>query len=1050
MPEGAFLSHTGGPRGPRAPYTQPSGRILAFGPYALDFDRFELRRDGVPVSVQPKPLALLFHLARHHDRLVPRDELVAHLWPDVVVSEDALFHALKVAREAVGDTGARQRVIQTVRGVGYRFVAEVEESLARSTRALAWRPDARAEPPLVGREPLLAHLLRALDDAAAGRGRGVLLEGEAGVGKTRVLDAIADAARARGMRVLRGGSREAGGPAFAPWSQALEDLLAASSDSDLAAFADPAIGPWVAALVPILVERIPGLSPVAPEAGREESRWRQFDAISRVLVAAARSQPLVVLLDDLHWADAASLRLVEHLIPELRRHAILLIGAHREAPASLLSVLRGEIARLGGGDALRVERLSQDHVGSLLSALFGEALDPSLVAAIHERTSGNPFFVVEMARELAPRLGDGPAAVQDALAGVPEAVRQVVNGRVARLPELTRGLLELAATCGPEFDVALVQRATDDGADAVLDALEQALRARLIEEVPGAVGRMRFAHGLIHEAIRAELSGLRRARLHLALGEALEAQAGGDAGPPAAALAHHFCEAAALGTAERAARWSIRAGDAALGRVAYEEAAGHFERAVSLVDPATLAPQERFELLFALGRARHFGLGDYVRARESFAAASAAARELGDPGRLAEAALAYAAIPQSSLVEAEQACCAVLEDGLAAQPAGAVVPRARLLARRAAFLASEPRRQAEAVETATQALAAARSAGDSHAVLEALLPLNRALRLQGMSSPERRLAISGESTALAATLGEAVFETLAHGQRIAPLLELGRGAELDAEVERYVALAERLRIPALQWIVPVLRSMQQLLRGAFDEVERTALAALPIAARVPDSVAPGVFAVLLFTLRREQGRLAEVELPMRGLVEQYPFPGPRTWLSFLLAECGRPDEARRELDRLAREGLGALAGTEGWRACLGMLGEACAALDDAERAAEVASELGPAAEHCLVLGDGILCLGPAARVLGSLAALLGRWDEAEAHFVRAAALCEGLGSPPWAARTSYDHARALLRRGRALDRERAAALLREAGGIAASLGMTRLAEQVRTAGQRGA
>jgi DNA-binding winged helix-turn-helix (wHTH) protein/tetratricopeptide (TPR) repeat protein len=1047
MPDGATHDDPG--RAGRASGGAPGSRgagIFAFGEHELDGDRFELRRHGVRVPVQPKPLALLLYLARHHARLVPRDELVGYLWPDVVVSDDALFHAVKMAREAVGDRGSRQCVIETVRGVGFRFAAALAE---RSGRA-PWSAGGaeRALPPLLGREMLLGRLLPALDAAARGRGGVVLLEGEAGVGKTRLLDAIGEVARQRGLRVLRGGCRKDGGPAFAPWSQALEDLFAASSDAELAPLADPGVGPWIAALVPSLLDRFPALAAVAADARDGESRWRQFAAVSRVLAAAARSRPLVVLLDDLHWADPATLRLVEHLVPELHGHAVLLVGAHRDEraePSELLSILRGEISRHGAGEALRVERLSREEVASLLAALLGAPPAPPLAAAVYERTSGNPFFVVEMAHDLAPRMADAHSGIAFVRACVPEAVRQVVKARLARLPERTRDVLSLAAVSGGEFEVSIVQRAAGHTSGEVLDALEEALGVRLLEEVPGAAGRLRFAHALIHDAIASDLAELRRARLHLALGDALEAQEGGDA-PPAAALARHLCGAVPLATRERAARWSMRAAQEAMQRLAYEEAAGHYERAASLVDPETLAPEARFDLLFGLGRARHYGLGDFVRARESFRATAAVARGLRDPARLAEAALAHSGIPQSSLTEVEGECCAALEEALAAQPAGAAVARARLLARLAAFLASEPRRQAEAVELATQAVAAARNAGDPHAILETLLPLNRALRLQGTSEPERRVAITAESTALGAATGDAVLETLAHGQRVSALLELGLGAEADAEVDRYAALAGRLRMPALYWIVPVLRAMQQLRRGELDAVERTALGALPIARSVPGSVAPDVLAVLLYVLRREQGRLAEGEAPTRELAERYPrHPGPRAWLALLLAEAGRANEARRELEDVVSGGLDRLAGTEGWRACLAMLAEACVALGDVERAAALQAELAPVARHCLVLGDGILCLGPAARVLGSLAALRSRFDEAEAHFERARELCESLASPLWAARTRLDHARALARRGRPADRDRAALLLGEAARAAAALGLPCLAQQVRAA-----
>jgi DNA-binding winged helix-turn-helix (wHTH) protein/tetratricopeptide (TPR) repeat protein len=1025
-------------RGPAA-RRETAGAVYVFGDHELDAERFELRRRGARVPIQPKPLALLLYLARHHTRLVPREELVTHLWPDVSVSDDALFHAVKMAREAVGDRGSRQGVIETVRGVGFRFAAPLELRGGVPARGPAPRAPARSAP-LVGREALLARLEAALDDAAAGRGGIVLLEGEAGVGKTSLLDAVADLARARGLRVARGACRESGGPAFAPWSQALEELLAAASDSELSSLSDAATGPWIAALVPILVERLPGLAPGARDE-RGESRWRQFAAVSRALALAARAHPLVVLLDDLHWADTASLRLVEHLVPELRRQPLLVVGAQRDertGGVALLSVLRGEIARTGAGCVERVERLSRDEVGRLFAALSGAAPEAWLVSALHARTSGNPFLVVELVRELAPRLAAGPAELYRALSEVPGAVRQVVSGRVARLSARAREILALAAVAGPEFELARLQNAAATEPDDVLDALDEALGARLVEELPGAPGRLRFAHGLIHEAILAELDGLRRARLHLALGLAFEA-AGGEVAAPAAELARHFLAAEALGTSARAAHWSLRAGAAASRSLAYEEAAGHYERALARLDPGALAPEARYDLLLALGRARHFGLGDYVRAREAFSAAAAVARELGDPARLAEAALAYAAIPQSSVPEAERECCAVLEDALAAQPPDAELARARLLARLAAFLASEPRRQAEAVALARGALATARRAQDASTVLEALLPLNRALRLQGLTPPEERLAVSAESSALAEALDAGVFENLARGQRISPLLELARRAEVDTEVDRYAALAERLRVPALSWLVPILRAMQQLLDGDFGRVEATALSALPVAAKVPGSVAPGVIAVLLYVLRREQGRLAEVEGAMRGLVASYPgVPGPRAWLALLLAESGRPDLAREELAWFAREGLGTLAGTEGWRPSLAMLGEACLAVGEDGLLPALHAELLPVARHCLVVGDGILCVGPAARVLGGMAARLGRLDEAWAHFERALALAGELRSPPWAARTRLDWARALLRHGGRADRARAAVLAGEARAAASAGGMPRI------------
>jgi len=1021
---------------------------LVFAEYELDPERFELRRLGVRVPTQPKPLALLFYLARHRERLVPREELVAYLWPDVVVSDDALFHAVKMAREAVGDHGRQQRVIETVRAVGFRFVAAVEVRARPPRRRMRPRAGATARGPLYGRELQLERIQAALDGLAGGRGRALLFEGEAGVGKTRLLDELADAARAAGARVARGSARESEGPAFALWSQALDELLTASSDSELARVASA--GPWLAQLVPSLRERLPALPEAdASAAASPEARWRLFEAVKRALVNAAQERPLVLLLDDLHWAAAGSLRLVEFLLADLAHHPILIAGAYRDARVARdhpLPSLLGELTRHGAGETMAVGRLSRDGVGALLSSLLDAAAGPELVGAVHERSAGNPFYVVQIARELAARLASAPASWRETLAGVPQAVRQVVAGRLSQLGDTARDVLDLAAVAGAEFDVALLQRAFEAGPDAVLDGLEEALAARFLDETAGAVGRLRFAHALIRETIVAELPALRCARLHRALGEALEAQSARDTEPPVAAIANHYAAAASVGATDAAVRWLLRAGDTLMERMAYEEAGGHYERAAALADPAALPPLVRYGVLFGLGRARHFGLGDFVRARESFRAALEAARAQGDAERMAEAALAYAAIPQSSVPAVEEACCSVLETALAAQPEGALRTRARLMARLAAFVASAPRRQDEAVTLATQALARARSLGDPRVIIESLLALNRTLRLRGLSPPEERLALTAESVALAARTGDALLEIVARGQRIAPLLELGRGTELDVELACYDALSERLRIPAFEWLVPIQHAMQQLLRGELAQVEATALAALPLAAKVPDSVAPSVLATLFFLLRREQDRLDEMEAPIRLVMERYTtLQGPRAWLALLLAERGQREDAQREIDHLLAGGLAGLEGTEGWRPSLAMLGEACATLGDVRAAPLLLDALQPVACHGLVVGDGVLYVGPAARILGLLCALLGRYDEAESWFARALAHCEGIGARAFAARTLLDHGRALLRRGGAEDCLRADGLLREAETRGSALGLTRLLVEAKAA-----
>src|SRR5262245_8661770 len=297
--------------------------IFAFSDFELDESLYQLRRRGEVVRLEPKVFDVLAYLVRQRDRVVPKDELLARLWPGEFVSETVLPRCITAARKAVGDDPAGQKVIQTVHGRGYRFVASVAGD-ARRAPAADGAGAGRPADTFVGREQAMAELRAALDDAFAGRGRLVFLVGEPGIGKTRTAEELVAVARQRGARVHGGRCyEEDGSPAFWPWVQVLRGCIRDVEPRQLAAELGAAAAD-IAELVPELRQSVPQL-PSPPSLPPEQARFRVFDAAATFLRLAARPHPLIVVLDDLHWADKASLLLLQFLAREIRDAHVLLV-----------------------------------------------------------------------------------------------------------------------------------------------------------------------------------------------------------------------------------------------------------------------------------------------------------------------------------------------------------------------------------------------------------------------------------------------------------------------------------------------------------------------------------------------------------------------------------------------------------------------------------------------------------------------------------------------------------------------------------------------------
>jgi len=384
-------------------------RFYRFGQgFELVPEARELRRAGQPVHVQPKPFDVLFYLLCNRGRVVSRDELLSAVWPDVVVNAEALAYALHAARRAVGDDGSKQQVIQTIPRCGFRFVAAVAELGQGDSRSRVASADigARRGPGqrlrFVGRRQILSQVGALLEDVIAGRGRIVLLSGEAGIGKTRIAEELAGIARDRSCRVLHGRCIETeGSPAFWPWVQVVRSFAREELPvSLLQIFGEGARE--IARMVPELREQIPDLPEVA-NVDPKAARFLLFDGVITFLRRAAEMDPLVLIFDDLHRADQPSLLLLQFLAREISGLPLLMIGTYREAELRaddarhepVLAAAREESTR-----TLGLEGLAQVEVGELVTAASGRVPSPRAVEDLHELTGGNPFFLNQVIQVL--------------------------------------------------------------------------------------------------------------------------------------------------------------------------------------------------------------------------------------------------------------------------------------------------------------------------------------------------------------------------------------------------------------------------------------------------------------------------------------------------------------------------------------------------------------------------------------------------------------------------------------------------------------------------
>ena len=921
--------------------------------------------------------------------------------------------------------------------------AEVREALGAALAEPPAREGAEAEEnPLdslaggvyVGREKEMERMRGAVDDALEGQGRLLLLVGEPGIGKTRAAEELATYARVRGARVHWGRCREdEGAPAYWPWVQAMRSYV---RDSDPVALAwQMGSGtPEIAQLVPEVAERQEG-APVAT-GDTEEARFRLFDSVTTFLCSAGKDRPLVLVLDDLHWADEPTLLLLKFAAREVASSGLLIVGTYRDVELARhhpLARVLGELAEVDAAERVSLGGLDVDDVERYIGMTVGGTVPAGLARAVHAQTDGNPFFVGEVVRLLASEGQLTAAAAGEWDPAIPQGVREVVGRRLDRLSPETNEALKVAAAIGREFDVEVAWRVAELSDEELMKGAQEAIAERLVTEA--GPGRLSFAHALVRDTLYEEITPGQRSRLHERIGLALE-ELRGDDSAALGELAHHFLSAAPRGDAARAIGYAERAAGEALGKLAYEDASELYERALEAMELSDLSDEpRRCELLLWLGLA-HTSAGCVADAREAFDQAARSARERGDSDQLSRAALGLSAMGEAGRVNEQ--LIALIEEAIALVGEDDLARRAALLSAlgRELYWLDPQQRSLAVVE---EAIEIARRIGDDRALASAL---HREIFLpMGPEAGERRLEIANEMMELGRRLDDRETLMLAHAYRLREFLERGDVPALDRELEAYVNLAEELRMPHHQWFVPSFRAMRALLDGDLETAEASAEEARVAGERAEQPVAAQFYGIQMISLRRLQGRGHELLPAVRALVEQFPaIPAWRTARASLAAIAGDHEEAILELERLAADDCAAISEDINWLPAIALMGEAAALVGERGLAEMIYEKLAGYDGKVLVVGRAASSNGPVSRVLGLLAWTMGRLPEAQRHLEAGIEQSRQMGDRPFVALARAELGRVLLERGGTEGQERALELLSESISEAREMGARGIAD----------
>jgi len=896
----------------------------------------------------------------------------------------------------------------------------------------------------VGRNREMSELRGALDSVLSGRGRLVMLSGEPGIGKTRTAQELAAYAEGRGVQVLWGRCHEEQGtPPYWPWVQLIRSYVQQRSEEELVSQMGSGAA-YIAEIVAEVRERVTDLGPL-PSLEPEQARFRFFDAVSTFLKRVAQIKPMVLVLEDLHWADTPSLLLLEFLSAELLEAPLLVVGTYRDVeltPSHPFSHSLGELARHQFFRELLLQGLPSQDVQQFIAAAAGVEPPQGLVKTVYLTTEGNPLFMTQIVDLLDHQGGlssERMSTAQDWSIEIPQSVRMVIRRGLARLSEGCNQALSAASVIGREFDFALLQGLTEGVSGvSLLEALEEALAARVIEELKEKAGRYQFSHVLIQQTLAEGLSANRRVRLHARITDALEKLYSRSLQARAAELAYHSAKAEPLLGTDKLVRYSIMAGEQDLAAYAHEEALALFKQGLAVKNDEPIDDQTA-SLLFGLARAQG-ATGQVHDAWTTLGRAFDYYVQEGDVA-MAVAVAEYPLFYVSGLEEPTR----FVSQALALVPPGSL-EAGRLLSRLGLLLNLDAGDFEAATEAFGRALAIAQRENDQALEMRTLAAASDAdfYRLRWSAVLERNVRV----VELARRANDPHSEAWPHWLAAFSLLCLGRPEEAMAHATAMLQLAEKLHnrgFLASAWVLNALaahtRGEWQAARDFYDrELSQGSDSFGFLAYRSLVDFEVGDFS------------LGEAHLERCLEIMGQAQPGPTLEYAYsavvvplvarITGDSGRLDVAGEAGESVISSPSAMTFFVTMARTGLGLL-------------AVLRDDAAAAGEHYAILLEyqGTMSRpGPTVvdRVLGLLAQTMGNLDQAMSHFEDSLAFCRKAGYRPELAWTCCDYADTLLQRASTSsartvseeDRRKAMSLLDESLSISSELGMRPLMERV--------
>jgi class 3 adenylate cyclase/DNA-binding CsgD family transcriptional regulator/DNA-binding transcriptional ArsR family regulator len=903
---------------------------------------------------------------------------------------------------------------------------------------------------LVGREHELNLLRQCYTQVQDGRGQAVSIIADAGLGKSRLLYEFRQTLADADFTWLDGRCYPYGtAMAYLPIVDLLKQIFQIDtndSNEDIRRKVHAGLeklNAEVQTAAPYLLHLLAtdGDDSVLAEMSPEAVKHHAFEALRWLVLEMAPQRPLVLAIEDLHWIDKTSAEWITFLLEHIAGSGVMLVCTYRPDFATTWS-------RKSYHHVISLTRLEHQESVQMLTALLGPPatrIQETLATLVLDRAEGVPFFLEELVKSLQEsgaielveeqwRLKPGERAVQ-----LPDTVDEVLMARIDRLSEDAKSVLQLGSVIGREFDWELLREIAGLSDQALAVHLAALTDAELLyaRGLPPKTTYM-FKHAFTQEAAYRSLLTTRRRQWHHLVAVTLEALFPDRLEEYYGQLAYHYIEAAADDDMDKAIEYAGRAGERYMTLPAYTEAVRFYHMALETLHRQAQVDEARHcALQLALGEAQRKA-GEHVQALDTLQRAADSARQLAAVEELARAAIEFEQATWGGRVPAEPAVH-LLQDALTrlGEADGPLLAKVLGSLARARLFAGDPE---HAAADARRAVKLARRAGDPGVLA---FNLHTFLHIPwGPEEVEERLADATEMLQLAKVANDEELVGNAHGWRLMCLIEMGDIRAVDDAIAAYVQSVDKLQQPAYFYFITAYRTMRALLAGDFEAAEQLTLHVLTLGQQVEVESVEGIFGLLMFTLRREQGRLKEVEPALKHFMKQHGAAAAwRPGLALIYREFGRQREARREFEVLAQHDFADLPRDTLWVGCMVYLTEVCAFLGDAARAAILYALLRPYAGRAIYSG-GAVCYGAASRYLGLLATTMAYWDEAERHFKDAMAMNTGMEARPWLAHTQHDYAAMLLTRNRPGDGDTATALFDEALRTARELGMRALEDRI--------